>query len=264
MEPIRIKKSLILAVTLLCLLPIGSSFARWRPIHPGDHVIDLKRLNDSVKVYAQKMQEYMNQAQKYMDMVIMNTGVIGLDRKIESTINRYSDTYLGTTYVNPKMNFKDAANNPENIAKQDAKELEVFKAKIRQESMQSDIDVLNKFQETTDNISGRMSAISEILNQKTGDPSRGGSILGETQKNNAIDIIEAKNSISKAESEGAAMAQSIHKEQTKLVDENLDRSQGTILAIPASDPYHRNEQEKAIFEENSTNLGFGSFTGGED
>lgn len=252
------------SIALLLLIPTGSALAFWgSPIHPGDHVIDLKRLEDSTKVYTQKIQEYMNQAQKYIDMAIMNSGVLGLDKRVASAIDRYSTKYLGTTIVNPAISSETAKANAQNLAQEDAKNLTEFRAQMREESMSANADALATFQQNMSNIAGRTTAISDILNEKTGKQDTGGSIVGETQKTNAISTVRAQNSISGAESEGASLARQIEADNARLVEENAQRADGPLARFPSYDPYHPNSTEEATMKENSENFGFGHFTGGE-
>lgn len=262
-----IKKASIVVLSLaLCVFPVSAYAWGWGlPIHPGDHVFDAKRWADSVKVYTQKMQEVMNQVQKYQDMIIMNSGVIGLDQRVNSAIERYSDAYLGTSFINPDADISDAVSSGQSVANMkisNAQELTEFKEKLHRQSVTSNIDTITSFQKNMENASNKLTQIAAVLNTQTGNE-RGGSIVGETQKANAIRSIRSSTAVDAARSEGAEMMNRIENQQTQIANEHAERIRGSVAKVPSFDPYNPTDEEKAAFESSSKNVGFGSFNGGE-
>ena len=81
------KLAVLLSATLIITLSAGllSADAR-RILRPGDHVIDVKRLADSVKETAQRAQEYQNQLDKYKDMLILYSGLPELNQKVNEAV----------------------------------------------------------------------------------------------------------------------------------------------------------------------------------
>ena len=68
-------------------------------IHPGDHVIDMQRLQDSIKETAQKIAEYQQDLEKLKNKILLYSGVTGLNQRISAAIDRYSQNFHGRSFV---------------------------------------------------------------------------------------------------------------------------------------------------------------------
>lgn len=256
------KTMCVLAICVITLLtPAAPSYAWWGvPISPGDHVIDLERLQKNAQIYAEKVQEYLNQANILINRAIMQTGVNGLDRRIHNAIEKYSKRFYGESATNPDKPLTDYDKMLAKI--DDAGELNDFRKSVSAKAQMTRIDSLDTAQQNLTNMSGRLDSIVNGLIQASSEKSDFG-YVGQVQLTNGINIARAKNNIDAANNYGAGMVARMEGESEALVEESIERATGPMVGVPSYDPYHPNEKEKAIFEETSTNVGFGHFTGGE-
>lgn len=152
-------------------------------IHPGDHVIDMQRLQDSIKETAQKLAEYQQDLEKLKNKILLYSGVKNLNQRISAAIDRYSQNFHGHSFVfDPTAMLHDSilrtAATPEQIT--DPMEANGFQRGLLNEVTYANADALVQAQ-TTAALSGeRLGTAASIL-----DADNNG-IVGTTQKSAAL------------------------------------------------------------------------------
>jgi hypothetical protein len=218
-------------------------------IHPGDHVIDMQRLQDSIKETAQKLAEYQQDLEKLKNKILLYSGVKNLNQRISAAIDRYSQNFHGHSFVfDPTAMLHDSilrtAATPEQIT--DPMEANGFQRGLLNEVTYANADALVQAQ-TTAALSGeRLGTAASIL-----DADNNG-IVGTTQKSAALASLATLNENDETRMIAAETIRQIEADEREYAQERFEHDEAQFGMFYEYDPYHPsdNDREQAPKSEN--------------
>ena len=223
-------------------------------IHPGDHVIDMQRLQDSIKETAQKLAEYQQDLEKLKNKILLYSGVKNLNQRISAAIDRYSQNFHGHSFVfDPTAMLHDSilrdsilrtAATPEQIT--DPMEANGFQRGLLNEVTYANADALVQAQ-TTAALSGeRLGTAASIL-----DADNNG-IVGTTQKSAALASLATLNENDETRMIAAETIRQIEADERESAPERFEHDEAQFGMFYEYDPYHPsdNDREQALKLEN--------------
>ena len=234
------KKPLLLAVSVLFLTgPVSSSYAwGWGlPIKPGDHVIDVKRLQDSIKETAEQVKVYLNEVTKWKNKMLLMSGVTGLDERIDKAIDRYSKAYAGQGLLNTSVPLSSLAAKQRidgNILANPA----AYKQNLYADQQQSHLDTVTAMTHVSNRSAERLQLAGEVLNQQTD------GYVGTVQQTSALHQLQLLNDEDEARAYAAMLLQDITNDETKFAEERLAQAEAKQQEWYGYSPYHPSEYDK--------------------
>lgn len=232
-------KRYILAALVFCQLMMPMpSHARWHlPIHPGDHVIDVKRLQDSIQETAQMVQEYLNEAEKFKQKVLLMAGIQDLDKKIDAVITGWDAKLHGQSILSPDIPY---ASTPmrQPIDMDTALKKESYLTLIHKETEYANQDAVTAAQQSLQQYAQREQQAQDILFSQTA-----GSV-GETQKHAALTALQTLNTGDAARMEGYALLRDITESDAAMAQERIEQQEASLHTWYGYDPYHPTEYDE--------------------
>lgn len=221
---------------------ISSSFAAWRPLVPGDHVIDSQRLQDSIRVTAQKIAEYQSRIEQLKNKILLNSGIKGLEERISAAIDDYSKTLDGRSLI-----FNPFDLLPESIFRVPATDKQItrpfesndFQKERLTESMYANQDALRQYQQTAGLSGKRLETAADILNTETS------GIVGTMQKSAALSSLATINENDETRMIAADVIRQIESDEQEYAQERLEREMAQFGMFYEYDPYDSSVYEQA-------------------
>lgn len=210
-------------------------------IHPGDHVIDMQRLQDSIKETAQKLAEYQQDLEKLKNKILLYSGVKNLNQRISAAIDRYSQNFHGHSFVfDPTAMLHDSilrtAATPEQIT--DPMEANGFQRGLLNEVTYANADALVQAQ-TTAALSGeRLGTAASIL-----DADNNG-IVGTTQKSAALASLATLNENDETRMIAAETIRQIEADEREYAQERFEHDEAQFGMFYEYDPYHPSDNDR--------------------
>ncbi|MES9636399.1 hypothetical protein [Megasphaera elsdenii] len=210
-------------------------------IHPGDHVIDMQRLQDSIKETAQKIAEYQQDLEKLKNKILLYSGVTGLNQRISAAIDRYSQNFHGRSFVfDPTAVLHDSilrtAATTEQIT--DPIEANGFQRGLLNEVTYANADALAQAQ-TTAALSGeRLGTAASIL-----DADNNG-IVGTTQKSAALASLATLNENDETRMIAAETIRQIEADEREYAQERFEHDEAQFGMFYEYDPYHPSDNDR--------------------
>lgn len=224
-------KKKIIIVCIIIFISMTTAAGAWgRVLKPGDHVIDYKRLSDSILETAQMLQTVQNSLENLKNRILANTKIDLDTDKINTEIEKIAKPD-GKSLINPDKVFKNqdfykSWKVDEALADTD------YNLKLAEELTDTKKEATNIIQETVNNQQDRMSLQSEILNTQTD------GILGEKQRANALFITDVLNSIDKTKMSGVRLINNITDQEAKAAADRLDKEKVKAGQFYGYDPYN--------------------------
>ena len=183
------KLAVLLSATLIITLSAGlvSADAR-RILRPGDHVIDVKRLADSVKETAQRAQEYQNQLDKYKDMLILYSGLPELNQKVNEAVQAMQTQLTGASLVlkqNLSLDDSILRKRPTANETYQPNQIREYQQSLLNEQQLANKEALTVYQRTLQQAQEREEAIADIAATDTD------GIVGTRQKTAAMAALQS-------------------------------------------------------------------------
>lgn len=215
-------------------------------IHPGDNVIDMQRLQDSIKETAQKLAEYQQDLEKLKNKILLYSGVKNLNQRISAAIDRYSQNFHGHSFVfDPTAMLHDSilrdsilrtAATPEQIT--DPMEANGFQRGLLNEVTYANADALVQAQ-TTAALSGeRLGTAASIL-----DADNNG-IVGTTQKSAALASLATLNENDETRMIAAETIRQIEADEREYAQERFEHDEAQFGMFYEYDPYHPSDNDR--------------------
>ncbi|MBS5780028.1 hypothetical protein [Megamonas sp.] len=225
------KKIVVICIVIIVLVSMTVSVGAWgRVLKPGDHVIDYKRLADSIRETAQMLQTVQNSLENFKNRILANTKIDIDDNKISAEIEKVIKPN-GESLINPNKVFKDKDFYKSWESKEALNDQEYSNLLIEEQTYTKK-EATDIIQETINNENDRMNLQSEILNTQTD------GILGEKQRANAMNIVNTLNSIDKTKTNGARFINNVVDQETKAAADRLDKEKVKAGQFYGYDPYN--------------------------
>ena len=221
---------------------ISSSFAAWRPLVPGDHVIDSQRLQDSIRVTAQKIAEYQSRIEQLKNKILLSSGIKGLEDRISAAIDDYSKTLDGRSLIfNPLALLSDSIFRTPATDDQIIKpsESNYFQKERLTETMYANQDALQRYQYTAGLSGKRLETAADILSTDTS------GIVGTIQQSAALSSLAAINENDETRMIAADVIRQIEADEQEYAQERLEREITQLGMFYEYDPYEDSAYEKA-------------------
>ena len=244
------KKKIIIVCTIIFIGMTTAAGAWGRVLKPGDHVIDHKRLSDSILETAQMLQTVQNSLENLKNRILANTK-IDLDNKINAEIENIAKLD-GESLINPDKIFKNQ-DFYKSWEVDEALEDTDYNLKLAEELTDTKKEATDVIQETMNNQQDRMNLQSEILNTQTD------GILGEKQRANALAITDILNSIDKTKISGAQLINNITNQEAKAAADRLDKEKVKAGQFYGYDPYNPSDFDEENRPPQNPPLGFMQF-----
>lgn len=244
-----------LVISAALLISVSSGYmladAKWRlPIHPGDHVFDAKRFNDSVKETASMINENMMNLKILKDRLIMYANEkSGINQKTDAAFNQYDSSIGGQSIIS-----RDGAMNQNRILQTAMNDYDVYsdessaayKMRLMNELDSANQDAAAAQQRAAANAAARTGAASDIDGMQTD------SVIGTRQKTASMTALSALNEAEDARAQAAALMEDIIQDEASYAMEEMERQQMQKFSVYGYDPYHptKYDQEHAPQTEN--------------
>lgn len=223
------KRISIIFVLLFSISTVAGAWG-WGGLKPGDHVIDYKRLADSIRETAQMLQAVQNSLENLKNRILVNTKINIDENKISTEIEKVIKPD-GESLINPNKVFKDK-DFYKSWEIEEALNDQTYNIKLAEEQTYTKKEAIDIIQETINNQADRMNLQSEILSTQTD------GILGEKQRANAMNIVNTLNSIDKTKTNGARFINNIIDQETKAAADRLDKEKIKAGQFYGYDPYN--------------------------
>lgn len=247
------KCSIILSAALLVSVTSGYMFAdaKWHlPIHPGDHVFDAKRFNDSVKETAAMLNENMMNLKILKDRLIMYANEkSGINQKTNAAFTQYEDSLNGQSIIS-----QDGAMTNNKILHTTMNDYDIYtdtgsaayKMRLLNELESANQDAVTAQQRASANTASRTGIAADICGMHTS------SVIGTRQKTASVAALSALNEAEDARAQAAALMEDIMQDEASYALEEMERQQMQKFSVYGYDPYHptKYDQEHAPQTEN--------------
>lgn len=247
------KCSIILSAALLVSVTSGYMFAdaKWHlPIHPGDHVFDAKRFNDSVKETAAMLNENMMNLKILKDRLIMYANEkSGINQKTNAAFTQYEDSLNGQSIIS-----QDGAMTNNKILHTTMNDYDIYtdtgsaayKMRLLNELESANQDAVTAQQRASANTASRTGIAADIDGMQTN------SVIGTRQKTSSVAALSALNEAEDARAQAAALMEDIMQDEASYALEEMERQQMQKFSVYGYDPYHptKYDQDHAPQTEN--------------
>lgn len=229
------KLAVLLSATLIITLSAGlvSADAR-RILRPGDHVIDVKRLADSVKETAQRAQEYQNQLDKYKDMLILYSGLPELNQKVNEAVQAMQTQLTGASLVlkqNLSLDDSILRKRPTANETYQPNQIREYQQSLLNEQQLANKEALTVYQRTLQQAQEREEAIADIAATDTD------GIVGTRQKTAAMAALQSLHETDEARAAGAALINQIEADEAQYADMRRQQEETKLGQFYLYDPY---------------------------
>lgn len=242
MDVIRRKKIVVVLMMVFLLGAPTTVSARWHwPIHPGDHVFDLKRFTDSVKETAEMVKTVTNTLAELRNQLKMLT-TAGDFESVWHTLEQAKGLPWGRQAEAYDDVYREA---------RDQNELYVPYIPILDESRELDNKLVEvSAQQTVSNQRGRMQAQQSLSAEETE------GILGEKQKRNASQALAGLSSIDRAELLGSQLQQAAGEQEMVATSRRIEQEKAKDGVFYGYDPYHPSDYDQTHRAGDTMNFGF--------
>jgi hypothetical protein len=223
------RKHLICAAVLVSVIGASPPAYAWGwdgIIRPWSHVIDLKRLADSVQETLQMVEALRNEVKKLQNQIQAMRKIELYPRELEDfyheTVDAYKKGIDPTTVIH-------TYHSAENLVQQ---------------------NIITKI---IQNQTERQKLSAAIAT------SEDDSLLSEQQKANQLEALDALGSIDEAHMIGASYTAAVKDQETQLMKRNIEREYANALTVYPYDPYHPTEFDKRNNASKSKAFGFLKF-----
>ncbi|WP_370762722.1 hypothetical protein [Megamonas funiformis] len=245
-------KKKIVIVCIIIFISMTTAAGAWgRVLKPGDHVIDYKRLSDSILETAQMLQTVQNILENLKNRILANTKIEFDTDKINTEIEKIAKPD-GESLINPDKVFKNQ-DFYKSWEVDEALEDNDYNLKLVEELTDTKKEATDVIQETMNNQNDRMNLQSEILNTQTD------GILGEKQRANALAITDVLSSIDKTKMSGAQLINNITNQEAKAAADRLDKEKVKAGQFYGYDPYNPSDFDEENRPPQNPPLGFMRF-----
>ncbi|EHR31894.1 hypothetical protein GXM21_12710 (plasmid) [Megamonas funiformis] len=246
------KKIVVICIVIIVLVSMTVSVGAWgRVLKPGDHVIDYKRLADSIRETAQMLQTVQNSLENLKNRILANTKINIDENKISTEIEKVIKPD-GESLINPNKVFKDK-DFYKSWEIEEALNDQEYNLKLAEEQTYTKKEATDVIQETINNQTDRINLQSEILSTQTD------GILGEKQRANTMNIVNTLNTIDKTKTNGARFINSIVDQETKAAADRLDKEKIKAGQFYGYDPYNSSTFDEENRPPQEPALGFMRF-----
>ena len=236
------KLAVLLSATLIITLSAGlvSADAR-RILRPGDHVIDVKRLADSVKETAQRAQEYQNQLDKYKDMLILYSGLPELNQKVNEAVQAMQTQLSGASLVlKQNLSLDDSILRKRPTANETYQPTHIreYQQSLLNEQQLANKEALTVYQRTLQQAQDREEAIANIAATATD------GIVGTRQKTAAMAALQSLHETDEARAAGAALINQIETDEAQYADMRRQQEETKLGQFYLYDPYNPSDYDE--------------------
>lgn len=236
------KIAVLLSATLIITLSAGLASADARRIlHPGDHVIDVKRLADSVKVSAQRAQEYQNQLDKYKDMLILYSGLPELHKKVNEAVQAMQTQLSGASLVlkqNLSLDNSILRKHPTANEIYQPTHIREYKQSLLNEQQLANKEALTVYQHTLQQAHAREETIADIATADTD------GIVGTRQKTAAMTALQSLYETDEASAASAALISQIEADEVLYADMRRQQEDVKLGQFYLYDPYNPSDYDR--------------------
>ena len=240
----KIHKTALVVFTMAVLS--GSSMiaqAWWGDlIYPGAHVFDAKRFADSVRETEQAIAAVQNTLGNLNNRILMITGINSELENVFKAVQETGDMPKGKSAADLDADFKAVQSK----AEQD----ELYEMLLYNNLESANQDAANAAQKVFQNQQIRSIAQNEIL-QVTTD-----GLLGEQQKKNATEVLEALESMDQAKVKGSEFMKQVTMQEAEYTTNRIEREKARAGEFYGYDPYHPNEYDLQKRVVQTKSLGF--------
>lgn len=238
----RNKLATLLSATLIITLSAGlvSADAR-RILRPGDHVIDVKRLADSVKETAQRAQEYQNQLNKYKDMLILYSGLPELNQKVNEAVQAMQTQLSGASLVlKQNLSLDDSILRKRPTANETYQPTHIreYQQSLLNEQQLANKEALTVYQRTLQQAQDREEAIANIAAADTD------GIVGTRQKTAAMATLQSLHETDEARAAGAALINQIEADEAQYAEMRRQQEETKLGQFYLYDPYNPSDYDR--------------------
>lgn len=236
------KLAVLLSATLIITLSAGlvSADAR-RILRPGDHVIDVKRLADSVKETAQRAQEYQNQLDKYKDMLILYSGLPELNKKVNEAVQAMQTQLAGASLVlkqNQSLDDSTLRKRPTANETYQPNHIREYQQSLLNEQQLANKEALTVYQRTLQQARDREETIADIAAADTD------GIVGTRQKTAAMAALQSLHETDEARAAGAALINQIKADEALYADMRRQQEETKLGQFYLYDPYNPSDYDR--------------------
>lgn len=239
----------LLIGSLVCM-PLGTSHAWGHTlIRPGDHVIDLKRLADNIKITLQQALVYSQTLDQIQNMLKMNKKISltsKISKALEVTNEKIAVSGLMKTInlddlLSLKIDELPSFGGTAKLGIEAAEDTGEFTTSIFNETQELNSNVLTVNQHVLSNLNSHQTTISSILATETD------SVRGEKQKLQAIESLTGLQEYESLKQKGADFIHSIEKEQLARQQEKFDEEVAVAKQnLGTMDPYHPTQYDDML------------------
>lgn len=223
------RKHLICAAVLVSVIGASPPAYAWGwdgIIRPWSHVIDLKRLADSVQETLQMVEALRNEVKKLQNQIQAMRKIELYPRELEDfyheTVDAYKKGIDPTTVIH-------TYHSAENLVQQ---------------------NIITKIIQNQTERQKLSAAIATSADD---------SLLSEQQKANQLAALDALGSIDEAHMIGTSYTAAVKDQETQLIKRNIEREYANALTVYPYDPYHPTEFDKRNNASKSKAFGFLKF-----
>ncbi len=249
------KAARVMSAAMVLVLFAGMPLAQAKHhqlISPGDHVIDMQRLRDSIKETAQKIAEYQADVEKFKQKVLLYSGVKGLNERISAAIDRYSQGLRGKSLI-----FDPTAVLHNSILRAGATEEQLtdpfeasgYQKGLLNEVMYANSDALRQYESSAALSGERLGVAASIL----GEDNNG--IVGTRQKEAALASLSTLNENDETKMLAAETIRQIESDEREYAQEDFERQETEFGMFYEYDPYHPSDLDKELAPQ-TENFGF--------
>lgn len=237
MKPKLYLTSLALSALLstTAALPAGAWFGSG--LYPGAYVFDAKRFADSVKETAQVVQQYTQELDKWKKKILLMTGVTGLNKRIDTAVKQFEQTWTGQSIVSGNSMDSTAINQPPTNTELINQPYD-YRSLLLNEDHQANLDSLSMAQDILGRYDTRYQQMLDIAAIET--PGQ----VGEQQKGTAIAALQALNTEDLIRLSAADTLRQITEDSAAAMQERTEIRQSSLRGFSGYDPYHPTEFDK--------------------
>ena len=249
------RKHLICAAVLVSVIGASPPAYAWGwdgIIRPWSHVIDLKRLADSVQETLQMVEALRNEVKKLQNQIQAMRKIDLYPREMEAAIKNA----LQFPDMKTIFDFRDTYKPLEDFYHET---VDAYKKGIDPTS------VMHTYHSAENLV--QQNIITKIIQNQTERQklsaaiatSEDDSLLSEQQKANQLAALDALGSIDEAHMIGTSYTAAVKDQETQLIKRNIEREYANALTVYPYDPYHPTEFDKRNNASKSKAFGFLKF-----
>lgn len=232
----KIKRIITLTIIAFsaCTITITSAFFGGI-LEPGDHVFDAKRFADSLKETAEMLKTVQNTLDNLKNRIIANTSVDPYTERLNTELDKINPPD-GDSLINPNNEYESSPFG-KSWSYTDAVTDKTYAAKLTTELSNTKKETTDVLQQAMNNQDKRYELNQDIQSLETV------GILGEKQKNNAVEIASVLAGIDKTTMTGASFINNIANQEATSMVNRIDQQKIKAGEFYGYDPYNPNEYD---------------------